>query len=205
MALPSGTVTCVFTDVEASTTLLKRLGDRYADVLTMHRRIVREAFSAAGGVEVDTQGDSFFFAFPRAREAVAATVDAQRRHARADWPDGNVVRVRMGVHTGEPTLGTEGYLGLDIVRAARICAAAPGGSVLISETTRGLVGSTLPEGVSVSARGERLLKGLDDPEPLYELEIDGVASSPRAEPAHTTGRRGRGVTAGRTLRGFATS
>ena len=117
--LPAGTVTFVFTDIEGSTALLKELGDRYGEVLAQHRRLVRDTFGAAGGIEIDTQGDAFFFAFPRAREAVTAAVGVQRSHATADWPDGGTVRVRIGLHTGEPAVGDEGYLGLDVVRAAR--------------------------------------------------------------------------------------
>jgi class 3 adenylate cyclase len=181
--LPAGTVTFVFTDIEGSTALLKQLGERYGEVLSQHRRIVRETFGAAGGSEIDTQGDAFFFAFPRAREAVTAAVDVQRAHAAADWPQGAPVLVRIGLHTGEPAVGDEGYLGLDVVRAARICTVGRGGHVLLSETTRALVGSTLPEGVSVFPLGERQLKGLDEPERVYELEIEGVATSPEPEPA----------------------
>src|SRR5262245_52701316 len=144
-ALPSGTVTFVFTDIEGSTELLKQLGDRYADVLREHRRLIRETFAAADGTEIDTQGDAFFFAFPRARDAVTAAVEAQRKHAAQEWPDGRDVRVRIGLHTGEPAVGDEGYLGLDVVRAARICTAGAGGHVLLSETTRALIGSNLPD------------------------------------------------------------
>src|SRR5438094_4946222 len=173
-ALPAGTVTFVFTDIEGSTALVKQLGDRYGDVLTQHRRIVRESFGTAGGSEIDTQGDAFFYAFPRAREAVAAAVAVQRAHAEAQWPGGAAVRVRIGLHTGEPAVGEEGYHGLDVVRAARICTVGRGGHVLISETTRALVGSSLPDGVSVFPLGERHLKGLDEPERVYELEIEGM-------------------------------
>jgi class 3 adenylate cyclase len=172
--LPSGTVTFVFTDIEGSTALLKQLGDRYSEVLAEHRRIVRDTFTGANGVEIDTQGDAFFFAFARARDAVEAAVEAQRAHASAEWPDDATVRVRMGLHTGEPALGSEGYLGLDVVRAARICTSAKGGNVLLSETTRLLVGSSLPDGVSVSPLGARNLKDIDQPEQVYELAIDGV-------------------------------
>ena len=175
-ALPSGTVTFVFTDIEGSTELLKQLGSGYGDVLGTHRRIVRETFAAANGIEIDTQGDAFFFAFPRARDAVAAAVEAQRAHAAHAWPEGAAVRVRMGLHTGEPSVVEEGYLGLDVVRAARICTAARGGNVLLSESTRALLGSTLPDGVSVFPRGERHLKGIDEPERVYELAIEGVES-----------------------------
>ena len=173
-ALPSGTVTFVFSDVEGSTALLKRLGERYGDVISEHRRIVRETFGAHDGVEIDTQGDSFFYAFARARDAVAAAVDAQRAHAEQGWPDGEQVRVRMGLHTGEPAVGAEGYLGVDVVRAARLAATGRGGSVLLSETTRALLGSSLPDGVSVHALGERHLKDIDEPERIFELAIEGV-------------------------------
>jgi class 3 adenylate cyclase len=171
-ALPQGTVTFVFTDIEGSTELLKELGERYRDVLGRHRQIVRESFVRAGGVEMDTQGDAFFFAFTRARDAVEAAVDVQRAHATGEWPEGVQVRVRIGLHTGEPSVHDEGYLGLDVVRAARICTVATGGQVLLSETTRALLGSKLPDGVAVFPLGERHLRGIDEPERVYELAID---------------------------------
>ena len=121
MTQHAGTVTFAFTDIEGSTRLLQELGDEaYATVARDHRRIVREAFGEHGGSEVDTQGDAFFFSFPRARDAVAAAVAAQRALRGHAWPEGREVRVRMGLHTGEPHIGDEGYLGLDVVRAARI-------------------------------------------------------------------------------------
>ena len=126
--------------------LLKQLGDRYDGVISDHRRLMREHFTEHGGVEIDTQGDAFFFAFSRARDAVIAAVEAQRAHAAHDWPDRVDVRVRMGLHTGEPALGSEGYLGLDVVRAARLCTAGSGGHVLLSETTRALAGALTPRG-----------------------------------------------------------
>jgi class 3 adenylate cyclase len=181
--LPSGTVTFVFSDVEGSTGLLKRLGERYGEVIAEHRRIVREAFGEHGGVEIDVQGDAFFFAFARARDAVAAAVSAQRAHAEHGWPDGEVVLVRMGLHTGEPAVGDEGYLGLDVVRAARLCTTGQGGHVLLSEATRALLGSSLPDGVSVHAVGERRLKDIDEPERVYELTIEGVEARESAPPA----------------------
>jgi hypothetical protein len=144
---------------------------------------MRESFTELGGVEIDTQGDAFFFAFPRARDAVEAAVEVQRAHASNEWPEGSVVRVRMGLHTGEPALGEEGYLGIDVVRAARICMAARGGNVLLSESTRALLGSTLPEGVAIFPRGERHLKGIDEPERVYELAIEGVETEEIEEPA----------------------
>jgi class 3 adenylate cyclase len=179
--LPSGTVTFVFSDIEGSTSLLKVLGDRYGDVLSDHRRLMRECFTGRGGVEIDTQGDAFFFAFPRAKDAVSAAVEAQRLHATHAWTDGQTVRVRMGLHTGEPAVGSEGYLGIDVVRAARLCTVGRGGQVLLSETTRALVGGSLPEGVSVHTLGERLLKDIDEPERIFELDIEGAAATPEAE------------------------
>jgi class 3 adenylate cyclase len=180
-ALPSGTVTFLFSDVEGSTGLLKRLGERYGELIGEHRRIVRETFGAHGGVEIDRQGDAFFFAFARARDAVAAAVAAQRAHAEKAWPGGESVRVRMGLHTGEPAVGEEGYVGLDVVRAARLCTAGQGGHVLLSETTRALLGSSLPDGVSIHPVGERRLKDIDEPERVYQLTIEGVAL-PEIEP-----------------------
>jgi class 3 adenylate cyclase len=179
--LPSGTVTFVFSDIEGSTALLKRLGEAYDGVLSDHRRLMRECFTERGGVEIDTQGDAFFFAFPRARDAVTAAVEAQRAHAAHEWPDGTAVHVRMGLHTGEPAVGSEGYLGLDVVRAARLCTAGKGGHVLLSDTTRALVGASLPEGVSIFPLGERQLKDIDEPERVFELEIEGATPPLPAE------------------------
>jgi class 3 adenylate cyclase len=177
--LPGGTVTFVFTDIEGSTRLLQELGDEaYGRVSSDHRRIVRETFAERGGMEIDTQGDAFFFSFPRARDAVAAAVEAQRALRHHDWPGGRELRVRMGLHTGEPHVGEEGYLGLDVVRAARISAAGHGGQVLISETTRALIGNQLPEGVAVYDLGEQHLKDIQH-EHIYELTIDGRATSSR--------------------------
>src|SRR5947209_16031468 len=121
--LPSGTVTLLFTDIEGSTRLLQRLGDRYAEALAAHHRLLREAFAAHGGHEVDTQGDAFFVAFPRAIDAVQAAVAAQRALAAHPWSEGAAVRIRMGLHTGEPAVVGEGYVGLAVHRAARIGAA----------------------------------------------------------------------------------
>jgi class 3 adenylate cyclase len=181
--LPAGTVTFVFTDIEESTELLKRLGDDYREVLTGHRRIVRDSFTARDGVEMDTQGDAFFFVFARARDALAAAVDAQRAHAAAAWPAGVAVRVRIGLHTGEPAIHEEGYVGLDVVRAARICTVGRGGQILLSETTRALVGSGLPDGVTVFPLGQRHLRGIDEPERVYEVAIDGVDLEEAEPPA----------------------
>ena len=175
--LRGGTVTFVFTDIAGSTELLKRLGDRYAEVLSEHRRLIRDEFTARGGQEIDTQGDAFFFCFERARDAVGAAVAAQRALASHQWPDGADLRVRMSLHTGEPVVGEEGYVGIDVHRAARICAAGHGGQVLLSETTAALVSGALPEGVSKRDLGEVRLKDMDGPEHVTQLVIDGLPQS----------------------------
>src|SRR5437773_1621537 len=153
LELPSGTVTFLFTDIEGSTLMLKELGPRYGDALADHQRILRAAFSAHGGREVDTQGDSFFVAFRRAKDAIAAAADAQRDLAAHSWPEGGAVRVRMGLHTGEPRVGDERYVGLGVHKAARIAAAGHGGQVLLSRTTRELVEDELPRGVTIRDLG----------------------------------------------------
>ena len=176
--LPTGTVTFVFSDIEGSTNLLKQLGDAaYAEALATHRRLVRETFAAHDGQEMDTQGDAFFYSFTRAREAVAGAVAVQRAHAAEAWPQGVAVRIRLGLHTGEPVVGDDGYTGLDVVRASRIAATASGGQVLLSEATSAIVAKHLPEGVTLKPAGQRQLKDIDEPEEVFELVIPGVAVS----------------------------
>src|SRR5262245_54729102 len=167
--LPTGTVTFLFTDIEGSTQLLKRLGGRYSDVLSEHQRILRSAFDAHSGRIVDTQGDSFFVAFSRGKDAVAAAVDAQRDVAAHEWPEGTELKVRMGLHTGEPQVGEDRYVGLGVHKAARIGAAGHGGQVLLSRTTRELVEDELPNGVTIRDLGERRLKDVDQSERLSQL------------------------------------
>jgi predicted ATPase/class 3 adenylate cyclase len=157
--LPSGTVTFMFTDIEGSTRLLHDLGDAYADVLAKHRHLLREAFARHDGVEVDTQGDAFFVAFARAADAVAAAADGQA--ALEETP----VRVRMGIHTGEPMITEAGYVGGDVHRAARVMSAGHGGQVLISEATARLLDSR----TDLNDLGEHRLKDLLAPERLYQL------------------------------------
>jgi class 3 adenylate cyclase len=175
--LQGGTVTFVFTDIAGSTDLLKQLGDRYVDALADHRRIVRDEFRARGGEEVDTQGDAFFYCFGSAKNAVAAAVAAQQGLAAHDWPDGSELRVRMSIHTGEPVVGEEGYVGIDVHRAARICSAGHGGQVLLSATTAALVSGALPDGVRQVELGSVRLKDIDEPERVVQLEIDGLPRS----------------------------
>jgi class 3 adenylate cyclase len=172
--LPSGTVTCLFTDIEGSTRLLQHLRDRYPAVLEAHHRLLREAFQQCGGHAISTEGDGVFFVFTHARNAVTAAVLAQQTLAAHPWPQGTMVRVRMGLHTGEPTLTGSGYTGLDVHRAARIRDAGHGGQVLLSQTTRNLVERMLPRGVSLMDLGSHRLKDLPWPEPLFQLVIEGL-------------------------------
>jgi class 3 adenylate cyclase len=171
-ALPSGTVTFLFTDIEGSTELLRTLGDGYAELLRQERGILRETLTRAEGREIDTQGDAFFFSFPRARDAIAGAVTAQRALGEHEWPEGVEVKVRMGLHTGEPTVGDEGYVGLDVVRAARICSAGHGGQILMSETTRALLGDALPDRTTLRDLGRRSLKDVGE-ERIFQLTLDG--------------------------------
>jgi len=172
--LPSGTVTFLFTDIEGSTRLLTRLRDRYVEVLAEHHRVLRAAIDAHHGHEVHTEGDAFFAAFERATDAIDAATSAQRALAGEAWPDGVGVRVRMGVHSGEADVWLDDYVGLNVHRAARICAAAHGGQVLISGSTRELVADAPPPGVALRNLGEHQLKDLDRPEHLFQLVIDGL-------------------------------
>jgi predicted ATPase/class 3 adenylate cyclase len=171
--LPSGTVSMLFSDVEQSTLLLTRLGPAYEQALDDCRVAQRSAWERFGGVEMGTEGDSFFVVFSAAEDAVAAAVDAQRALVAREWPDGEQVRVRMGIHTGSPRIHDDGYVGIDVHRAARIAAAAHGGQVVTSDSTAKLVIRSLPPGVSVRDLGGHRLKDLNLPEHLYQLLIPG--------------------------------
>jgi class 3 adenylate cyclase len=173
-ALPTGTVTFLFTDVEGSTRLLKRLGAHYGGVLARHHELVRDAVGVHGGHEVDTQGEAFFVAFPRAKDAVAAAVGMQRNHAKEPWYDGVEVRVRIGIHTAEPELAQTGYIGMGLHRAARLCAIGHGGQVLLSRSTAGLVDEDETPEVSLRDLGEHLLKDLERPERVYQVVAVGL-------------------------------
>jgi YVTN family beta-propeller protein len=174
--LPTGTVTFVFTDIEGSTRLERTLRERYGEVLAEHQRLLREAFAALGGQEVDTQGDSFFYVFPRAKAAVEAAVAAQRALASHPWPEGGEIRVRIGLNTGEASLEDGRYVGFAVHRAARISAAGHGGQILLSSSTRELVEHDLPQDQLVRDLGERRLKDLPRPERIYQLVVDGLSS-----------------------------
>jgi class 3 adenylate cyclase len=169
--LPSGTVTFLFTDIEGSTRLLRRLGERYVELVGRHDRLVRAACAGHGGREINTQGDAFFVAFVRAGDAVAAAVGVQRALAAERWPEGASVRVRMGLHTGEPVIGGENYVGLAVHRAARICAVGHGGQILLSSATRELLEDDLRSEVSFRDLGEWRLKDFDRPEHLFQVVV----------------------------------
>jgi predicted ATPase/class 3 adenylate cyclase/DNA-binding CsgD family transcriptional regulator len=169
-----GTVTLLFIDIEGSTRLLQQLGERYAEMLAECRQLLRAVFHRWHGHEVDTQGDAFFVAFARASDAVSAAVEMQRTLATHAWPNGVTVRMRIGLHTGEPQLSSEGYVGLDVHRAARIMSAGHGGQVLLSQTTRDLVEHDLPTEVSLRDLGVHRLKDLASPSHLYQLVLAGL-------------------------------
>jgi predicted ATPase/class 3 adenylate cyclase len=187
-ALPEGTVTLLFTDIEGSTKALHALGPAYPEALARHRALVRAACTNHGGHEVDTQGDAFLVVFARATDAVAAAAEAQRALAAEPWHDDVALRVRMGVHTGEPHLDEEGYVGIDLHLAARICSAAHGGQVLLSRATRDLVGDEPLPGGGVRDLGDHRLKDFERPERLYQLDGPGLeAEHPPPRTATTIG------------------
>ena len=173
-AFPSGTVTFLFTDIEGSTNILEHLREQYAIVLADQRKILRDAFKRWNGFEIDTQGDSFFVAFTRAIDAVCCVVEAQKALAEHQWPQGADVRVRMGLHTGEPIIVHTGYVGMDIHRAARIAAAGHGGQVLLSQTTHDLVYQDLPKGISLQDLGSYKLKDIRFPQQIFQLNIENL-------------------------------
>ena len=171
VAQPSGTVTLVFTDIEGSTSLLEQLGtDGYRAALGEHRRIVREACARHEGYEVGTEGDSFFYAFATAQAAVSAVSEAMT------GLDGGPIKIRVGIHTGEPTRDPPNYLGLDVHRAARIMSAAHGGQVVLSPTTVSLLE---PGAVALRDLGVHRLKDLSEPLALCQLTVEGLPTRSR--------------------------
>lgn len=167
--LPSGTVTFLFTDIEGSTQLLHQLGADYASVLNDQKQLLRSAFAALDGFEIDNQGDSFFFAFANAPDAIAAAVNAQRALNAHSWVQNVSVRVRMGLHTGAPLVSSERYIGVDVHRAARVGSACHGGQIILTQETYDAAHSNLPSGVSVRDLGAIRLKDLKQPEHVYQV------------------------------------
>jgi class 3 adenylate cyclase len=174
--LPTGTVTLLFTDVDGSTELVKRLGERYGAALAEHRELLRTAFATNAGTEVDTQGDAFFVAFGHARNAVGAAAAAQRALAEHRWPGEAPISVRMGLHTGEPYPAEHGYTGIPVHRAARICTIAHGGQVLLSRSTAGILDDEDIAGLTLRDLDEHRLKDFDRPERIFQLVVEGLPS-----------------------------
>ncbi|HEU4798060.1 MAG TPA: adenylate/guanylate cyclase domain-containing protein, partial [bacterium] len=164
------------TDIESSTVLLNRLGDRYRDLLNDVRSTLRVAMSRSRGREIDAHGDEFFAVFKRAVDAVDAAAAMQRAMGKQDWPDDLTVRVRIGIHSGRPTLTEVGYIGLAVHTVARVCSAAHGGQIVISGETKGALGESAPAGIRFRSLGRHRLPGLANPELLFQVKADGLAS-----------------------------
>ncbi len=172
--VPSGTVTMLFSDIEGSTVLLSRLGNRYVEALDDQRSILRQTWRRTGGHEMGTEGDSFFVVFAAAREAAAAALEAQQSLAAHEWPGGERVRIRMGLHTGEPVPHDDGYVGMDVHRAARVAGVAYGGQVVLTDATSQLIAPALPNGARLDDLGLHRLKDLAVPEHLFQLSTRGL-------------------------------
>src|SRR5881409_2258762 len=185
-ALPTGFVTLLMTDIEASTALLRRLGDRYGDLLNDVRGILRRAVSRGSGREIDARADEFFAVFDRPAAAVEAAVAIQRALGNRAWPDDLEVRVRVGIHSGRPTLTDVGYIGLAVHTTARVCSAAHGGQIVVSGETRAAVGESAPPGIRFRSLGRHRLPGLQNPETLFQVQAKGLRPS---FPRPRTGRR----------------
>jgi class 3 adenylate cyclase/CheY-like chemotaxis protein len=168
--LPTGTATFLFTDLEGSTGIALRMGDLWHGILMEHRRLVRAAVSESDGSEIDCRGDEFFVAFEDPAAAAEAAVSAQRGITEHAWPEGAELRVRMGMHTGEAIYADEDYLGVDVHRAARICFAGHGGQILVSQATHEL----LPDDFDRLELGSYRLRGLPDPQRIYQVRADGL-------------------------------
>ena len=173
-ALPSGFVTLLMTDIEGSTGLLRRLGDRYGELLNDVRSILRTAVLRAGGREIDARADEYFAVFEQARAAVEAAVAVQRALGKRRWPDDLDVRVRAGIHSGRPTLTEVGYIGLAVHTTARVCSAAHGGQIVVSSRTRAAVRTPAPSGVRFRGLGRHRLPGLPDAETLFQVQAKGL-------------------------------
>jgi class 3 adenylate cyclase/DNA-binding CsgD family transcriptional regulator len=194
-ALPTGTVTLMFSDIERSTALARFFGDGWPAVLGAYRALLRGAVEARGGIELGTEGDGVHAVFAQVREAVAAAADAQRALSDHRWPAGAAVLVRMGLHTGEPALTAEGYEGLDMHRCARVMAVGHGGQVLLTGAVRETIGERLPDDVALKDLGEHALRDFPGRERLFQLVIDGLPAT--FPPLRTAGGRERELAAPR--------
>jgi class 3 adenylate cyclase len=199
--LPTGFVTLLMTDIEGSTILLRRLGDGYGTVLHEVRGLLRQALLRAGGHEIDARADEFFAAFERPVAAVEAAVAIQQTLAKRTWADGLEVRVRIGIHSGRPTLTDVGYIGLAVHTAARVCSAAHGGQIVVSAATRGALGAAAPAGIRFRSLGRHRLSGLPEPEPLFQVQAAGLRvgfPKPRTGRLPAPRRQAEGPPANRT-------
>ncbi len=187
-ALPTGLVTLLMTDIEDSTGLLRRLEDRYRDLLNDIRGIIRGAVQRAGGHEIDARGDEVFAVFARAVDAVVAAATFQRTLGDRSWPENLAVRVRVGIHSGRPTLTDVGYIGLAVHTADRVRSAAQGGQILLSGEARIAVGAAAPSEIRFRSLGRRRLSGPEEPRVLFQIEADGL---PASLPPLRTRRAGR--------------
>ncbi len=174
--LPAGVVTFLLTDIECSTELLGRLGDGYAPLLADIRRVVRAAVRGAGGHEVSARGDDVFAVFERAPDALEAALAIQRAMRDRDWPGGNDVRLRIGLHRGRPSLTDTGYVGISVHAAARICFAGHGGQIVLSSAVRTAIGEPLPDGIGLTELGAWRFRGLPEPIGLFQVEAPDLAS-----------------------------
>jgi class 3 adenylate cyclase len=173
---PTGAVTFLMTDIEGSTALLGSLGDGYAGVLRDVRAVIRTAIRRCGGLKVDSHGDGFLAVFEHAAPAIESAVDLQREMARREWPDGLGVRVRVGIHSGRPTLTDAGYVGLAVHAVARVCSVGHGGQIVVSAKARAAADS-LPAGVRLRSLGRHRLTGLRSADTLYQVHATGLATS----------------------------
>jgi class 3 adenylate cyclase len=188
--LPTGFVTLFMTDIEDSTILLRKLGDRYGAALNEVRAILRTAVSRASGREIDARADEFFAVFERADAAIEAGVAVQRDLGQRTWSDGLEVRVRIGIHSGTPTVANVGYIGLSVHTAARVCSAAHGGQIVVSAATRAAIGTSPPSGIRFRSLGRHRLAGLGEAEALFQVQARGLrAEFPRPRVGRSPIRR----------------
>ena len=188
--LPRGQVTLVLTDIEGSTELLQRLGEAYEPLLNQQRRLLRSAVRKAGGREVDARGDELFAAFERAPSALSAALAIQRGMSGHAWGDGIDLRVRIGIHTGRPTLAGSGYVGLAVHTVARVCTAAHGGQIVMSSATRDALGGSVPDGIALKGMGTWRLRGLREPVELLQVQAEDLPHDfPPPRPGALTGPR----------------
>jgi class 3 adenylate cyclase len=200
-ALPTGFVTLLMSDIEGSTVLLRRLGDRYGALLNDVRGVLRAAVTRAGGREIDARADEFFAVFERASAAVETAVAVLRELGERSWADDVEVKLRLGIHSGQPTLTDVGYIGLAVHTTARVCAAGHGGQIVVSAATRTAIGTSPPSGVRFRSLGRHRLAGLPDPEALFQVQARGLRATfppPRTQ-RRRAGRR-RAAADGRTDR-----